>query len=347
MTKFLQDIYKQPAALQQSLDFSLGRGMKAMLEAQKLIRSSKYVIISSIGASWNAGVAIQAAFNEAGYTALLYDSSEFLHFTRIPANAAVILPSRSGKSVEVVQSVSKCRAAGAKIIAITNDPQSPLALGSDVLLDTHVEFDHSISVNTYTSIILVGQLLAVQSGRLLTDQESEQTISKAFIQISQKIGHWHENIALSGWLNSAFATYFLGRGVSFSTACEAMLIWQEGAKHPATAMTTGAFRHGPQEVLVNQMNIAIWIDNLISRENDFKLIADIQAQGVKVFAIGTGLPANLCEFKIEMPDIHHVFQPLINIIPIQLATDIFAALKGENPDGFRFCNFVVESEGGL
>ncbi|KAF0237955.1 MAG: glucosamine--fructose-6-phosphate aminotransferase [Prolixibacteraceae bacterium] len=347
MTKFLQDIYRQPEALQDSMGFTLSEGMHALGEAQKLIKGARYVFIASIGASWNAGLAIQAAFNEAGITTQLFDSAEFLHFTKIPKNTVVILPSRSGKSVEIVQSVTKCREAEAKIISITNDPQSPLGKGSDVCLDTHVDFDHSISVNTYTSIVLIGQLLAVFAGNLLTVKEAEKSITNALSATTPNISVWHEQIELSDWLNRDYASYFLGRGGNLASAYEAMLIWQEGAKHPASAMSTGAFRHGPQEILINKMNIGIWVDNRVARTNDFTLIGDILKQGVKVLTIGTDIPEDLGGLKIEIPEIHPVFQPLINVIPAQLATDIFSALKGENPDGFRFCKFVVETDGGL
>ena len=144
-----------------------------------------------------------------------------------------------------------------------------------------------------------------------------------------------------------YSTYFLARGANLASAFESMLIWQEGAKQPASAMTTGAFRHGPQEILINPINIGIWIDQEIARENDFKLINDMHAQGVRILTIGNKLPADLKGLKIEMPEIPYSFQPIINIIPMQLAVDRFANIKGEDCDSFRFCNFVVEHEGGL
>ena len=160
MTKYYEDILKQPVQLQHSLDYTLNDGWVEVEKAVRLIRPAKTIYISSIGASLNAGLAIQATFNEAGMPTHLCDSSEFLHFTNIPENSVVILLSRSGQSVEVVKAVWKCRDAGAKIISITNSAGSVLAQQSDVCLLTHVDFDHSISVNTYTSIILTGQLLA-------------------------------------------------------------------------------------------------------------------------------------------------------------------------------------------
>ena len=42
---------------------------------------------------------------------------------------------------------------------------------------------------------------------------------------------------------------FLRRGSGLGSAYEAGLLWEEGAKSPATAMGTASFRHGPQEMV--------------------------------------------------------------------------------------------------
>jgi len=161
MTKYFEDILKQPEQLKRSLDYTFSDGWAEVEKAIRMIRAAETIYISSIGASLNAGLAIQATFNENGIPTHLCDSSEFLHFTNIAENSVVILLSRSGQSVEVVNSLAKCRAAGAVIISITNSAESALGQKSDVCLLTQVDFDHSISVNTYTSIILTGQLLAI------------------------------------------------------------------------------------------------------------------------------------------------------------------------------------------
>jgi hypothetical protein len=38
---------------------------------------------------------------------------------------------------------------------------------------------------------------------------------------------------------------------------------------------------------------------------------------------------------------------LIEIIPIQIAAERLAILRGEDPDSFRLCSYIVENEGGL
>ncbi len=347
MTKLLSDIISQPGQLLQSMDHSLSAGWNTMNQAADMVRSADRVYITGIGASWNAGLAIQAAFNETGKEAVLYDSSEFLHFQKPQANATVIFLSRSGKSIEVVGSLATCRAAGARTIVITNDGESPLARDSDICLLTRVNSDHGISVNTYTSVILTGQILASCLSPSFSGTATARALEHVMGQVALKMNQWQDRINGSGWLEQDAPAYFLARGGNLASAFESMLLWHEGVKHPAVAMTTGSFRHGPQEVLVQNIPVGLWLDDREAREHDFRLLVDLQKAGIKTLAMGSDMPAGLEGLVMEIPGIQNPFQPLINIIPMQLAAERLSRLKGEDCDAFRFCRPVVDREGGL
>jgi len=347
MTKLLSDIISQPGQLLQSLDHSLSAGMNTMNQAAKVLRSADRVYITGIGASWNAGLAIQAAFNETGKEAVLVDSSEFLHFQKPQVNATVIFLSRSGKSVEVVGSLVLCKAAGARTIAITNDGDSPLARGSDICLLTRVSFDHGISVNTYTSLILTGLILASCLSPSFSGTATARALEHVLGQVALKMNQWQDHISGSGWLQQDAPAYFLARGGSLASAFESMLLWHEGVKHAAVAMTTGSFRHGPQEVLVRGVPVGMWIDDRAARDHDFRLLVDLQKAGIKTISMGSDMPAGLEGLVLEIPAVPYPFQPIINIIPMQLAAEQLSRLKGEDCDSFRFCMPVVDREGGL
>jgi glucosamine--fructose-6-phosphate aminotransferase (isomerizing) len=347
MSRYLNDILDQPGQLLQSLQYSADAGGRALKKAAGLITGAKYVFITAIGASWNAGIAIQAAFNEAGVQAVLCDAADFLYFTRIPPGSAVIFLSRSGKSVELVQALPKCKLAKASVISITNAPDSPLAEGSDACLLTSVRFDHSISVSTYSSIILTGLLLTQyfrpqHPGLLIYD-----ALMEPLRETTGRLTEWREIIEEAAWPEKNAHTYFTARSASLASAHESMLLWEEVAKQPASALTTGAFRHGPQEIINNPLNMAVWLESNIARDHDVQLVNDLVAKKVNVLTIGQELPERLKGHKISVPPCPWLFSPVINIIPLQLAAEKLARMKGIDPDVFFYCNFIVESEGGL
>lgn len=348
MTKYLNDIFNQPGQLQQSLQYAVTTGNEPLQAASTLIKKSKHVFITAIGASWSAGLAIQSAFNQAGIQSMLCDAADFLHYTKIPADAVVIFLSRSGKSIEVVNALPKCKTANASVIAVTNAPESPLAKGADICLLTNVAFDHSISVSTYTSIILVGLLLAevIEKGKI--SQALHTAVNDGLENVKQNIQQWQQQIETSEWLkNIQPYVYFLGRGINLATAHESMLLWQEAAKQPASALTTGTFRHGPQEIIKNPLSIAVWMEDGVVKKHDIALVNDLASKGVKLLMIGSNLPADANAEKFEIPAMPGFFSPVINAIPIQLAAEKLARSKSIDPDNFYFCNFIVESEGGL
>ena len=60
-------------------------------------------------------------------------------------------------------------------------------------------------------------------------------------------------IAGHDWFAPGRVVHFLGRGGSLGSCYEARLLWEEGAKSEATALGTGSFRHGPQEIVVAEL----------------------------------------------------------------------------------------------
>jgi glucosamine--fructose-6-phosphate aminotransferase (isomerizing) len=346
-TALFTDILKQPAQLAASLSHMLGAGKPALDEAAAVLRKAGTVVIAGIGASWHAGMAMQAQLLARGRRALLIDASELLHSAEVPHGATVVLLSRSGKSTEIVQLVEKCRSRSATVIAITNQPNSPLAQGSDIVLNTCTEFDHAVSVTSYTAIALAGSLLALEA----TDrsaQSAHDDLSQPLIDAGAAIPEWRRTIDSSGWLGDGSGfTYFLARGPSLASCHEARLLWEEAAKKPATALTTSGFRHGPQEIVRAGLNIGIWIDAERMRTQDLDLARDLRTLGARVLVIGQRLEEGAGDCILRLPPIPAQWQFLIDVIPIQIAAERLAAVRGEDPDSFRLCSYIVEDEGGL
>lgn len=347
MTRLLKDILDQPTQLLHSLDYSLQAGSGPLQQAADLISRAHNVFIVAIGASWSAGIAIQAAFNEAGVQAVLCDAADFLYFTKIPPQSAIIFLSRSGRSIELVNALPRCQSANAVIISITNAPDSELARHSTVCLFTSVRFDNSISISTYSSIILTGLLLAQCINPSDTGLPVQDVFKEAIGETIDRIPAWQAVLAAEDWVDANRHTYFMARGAEVASAYESRLLWEEAAKQPATALTTGAFRHGPQEIINNGIHVAIWIGNETARNHDCKLVNDLVEKQVNVLSIGSNLPKELKGHKIELPSLPCLLSPVIGIIPMQLASEKLAGKKGVDPDVFLYCNFVVEAEGGL
>jgi glucosamine--fructose-6-phosphate aminotransferase (isomerizing) len=342
----LQDILRQPAELRRVLDYWSREAKPEIEKAAAAIRSAKHVYLTGIGSSWHAALTVGPMFYHSAQPVYLLEASELVQFSEFPAGSVVIGISRSGRSIEIVQLVEKARAQGARIIGISNVADGTLARKADFPIVVPVAMDHAISVNTYTTLALAAGVLAktaVSKSDWLYAEELLSAIDAAGAAISA----WQKQIAESKWLAPGRTTYFLARGGSLGSSNEARLLWEEGVKFPATAMGTGVFRHGPQEIVREGMRFGIWLDAARMREQDLATASDLQKLGASVMLIGQGIPDRDADLIFQLPRIPGEWQFLIDCIPVQLAAEQLARMSGVDSDTFRLCSFVVEDEAGL
>jgi len=284
--------------------------------------------------------------NQAGRPAHLVEASELLLFVELPADSAIIVISRSGRSIEVVQLVEKAKRSGVMVIGITNSPEGSLAKEAEFPIVVTIELDHAISVNTYSTLAAAAGVLAKTVTDRFEAPEASELLS-AVDEAGRAIPGWQKQMATSKWFVPGRTTYFLARGSSLGSAQEARLLWEEGVKAPATAMGTGFFRHGPQEMVREGMRFGIWLDAERMREQDLATVRDLQKLGVSVMLFGQEVPEGVADLTLQLPKTTREWQFLIDCIPVQLAAEQLARMSGEDSDTFRLCSFVVKDEAGL
>src|SRR6267154_2428853 len=174
MTHFLRDILRQPTELQRTLEHLSGAGQGALDAAIAAVGSARRVYLSGIGSSWHAGLNVAALFQGGGRPVYLVDAAEMVQFAAMPAGAVLIVISRSGRSVEIVQLLAKARESGATVIGITNAPDGALAREAQIAIVVPVALDHAISVNTYATLALAAGILA--------DSVVAETAGRDFLQ---------------------------------------------------------------------------------------------------------------------------------------------------------------------
>jgi|SRR5579859_968436 len=358
MTHFLRDILRQPEELERTIEYLCRPRLPAVVAAAEAIRGARHVYLTGIGSSWHAALNVSMLFHQYAHPVYLHDAAELLAFAAFPKDSAMIIISRSGKSTEIVQLAAKARKAGVTVIGITNVPEGTLAKAAHHAIVIPIALDHAISVSTYTTLALAAGLFASSMTGAL-HSALNASLSKAFEEAGRTILRWQEQIAASAWLKPHSTTYFLARGSSLGSAYEARLMWEEGVKTPATAMGTGSFRHGPQEIVApragssqpetahNAIRFGIWIDGAQMREQDLALTRDLGKLGARVMLIGQRLAQDAGDLVFQLPAIPSEWQFLIDIIPAQLVAERLSRLSGVDCDTFRLASYVVEDEGGL
>jgi glucosamine--fructose-6-phosphate aminotransferase (isomerizing) len=345
-THFLQDILRQPVELERVIRYLSGAGRQTLEKAAAAVRGARHVYLTGIGASWHAALNAGALFHLGGRPVYLQDAAELLHFAEIPPDAVFVVLSRSGRSVEIVRLLAKARESGATVVGVTNAPDGPLAKESQIPIVAPAALDHGISVGTYSTLALAaGALASATLGSF--DNRLVDSLSGAVAETVRLNGIWQGQIADSVWLAPGASHYFLARGSSLGSCHEARLLWEEGAKSPATSVGTGAFRHGSQEMVMEGSRFGMWINATEMREEDLAVARDLRRLGASVMLIGQNLPEDAGDLVLQLPGTPPRWQFLVDIVPAQLAAERMSRLSGVDCDTFRVCSYVVEGEHGL
>ena len=346
MTRFLNDVLRQPTALASTIEFLAGAGRNTLDDAASALRQASHIYLTGIGSSYHAAIAAAATFYRAARPVYLQDAAELSHFSSLPRGSVVIILSRSGESAEILKLLANARESNAIVVGLTHAEGSSLAREAQIPFVVPVQFDHAISVNTYTCMAASANILAatvIDAFRSATRDE----LLRAIVAVSERIGGWQRQIVSSSWLSRGSTYYFLARGSSLATCHEARLLWEEGAKHPATAMGTASFRHGPQEIVSDGLRFGIWTDPEHMRQEDFAVARDLKKLGASVMLVGHQVPEDAGDLVLQMPLAPQGWQFLIDVVPAQLAAARLAEISEVDCDSFRICSYVVRGEYGL
>ena len=138
------------------------------VNAINLILSTKgRLIVAGIGKSANIASKMVATFNSTGQPAVFLHAADAIHgdLGNIQEGDVVICISKSGNTPEVKALVPFIKNMGNKIIALTGNPKSFLAIKSDFILDVSVEKEacpnNLAPTSSTTAQLVMGDAIAV------------------------------------------------------------------------------------------------------------------------------------------------------------------------------------------
>jgi glutamine---fructose-6-phosphate transaminase (isomerizing) len=287
--------------------------------AAAAIRDARRVILSGMGASLYGAMQLAQQV-----PAITIEASELLHYNvEVARDAVVVLVSRSGETVEVVNVLPKLRGVNATIIGITNEPGTTLAREADIALLVNSGKDEAVAVQTYTGTAMLMLLLGAAAAGQDVASEAKQVGER----MSRTIAAARE---LSWeWLRDLSQIYVLGRGPSLASAHEGALLFNETAKLPSVPISSGNFRHGPVEVVDGSFGAFVFASDPRTRSLDEALAKHIQSRGGRVHVVSAE---------------SGYFAPVLEIVPLQFAAYHVALMRGFTPGQFRYISIVTTSE---
>jgi glucosamine--fructose-6-phosphate aminotransferase (isomerizing) len=288
LSPFERDIAAQPEALRA---FAHTDGHPALAA----LRPGTYdrIVLTGMGSSHDAALPTWRRLVRAGLPAWWADTGQLLDAPElITATTLLIVTSQSGSSGEVV-SLLRSRPRPATLVAVTNDPASPLAAAADLTVALHSGDEATVSTKSYLNSLAAHDLLAAT----LTGTAPDDVLAVA--KAVEEFGAAAELAPRAGELVAAASPRlaYIGFGDHAATARYAGLITKEGAKIAAEGFIGGQFRHGPLELAGPGLTAVLFgSDDPAGNVSLERLATDLTEAGSAVIAVaaldrpGTALP---------------------------------------------------------
>jgi glucosamine--fructose-6-phosphate aminotransferase (isomerizing) len=333
MSNLQREIHEQPQVLAGLLEREgdNARHIAADLRA----RGVAYVIIAARGTSDNAaryGQYLLGAHNRLPVG--LATPSLFSIYARPPRldGGLVIGISQSGQSTDIVAVLAEARRQGVPSLAISNDPNSPLAAQAEYVLPLHAGAERAVAATkTYTAELAA---LALLSCALADDVERLATLRQA-------VGAVQEVLENEGAIAAAVERYrymetcvVLGRGYNYATAFEIALKLKELNQLVAESYSSADFMHGPIAVVGSGFPALVVAPSGAMFDTMHAFTLELKSRGAEPIVI-SDRPELLAEAMtpLRLPaGVPEWLSPLVAVVPGQLFALHLTRIKGNDPD---------------
>jgi len=330
----LQDeIHQQPQVLATLLDQETDNTRR--IAADLLARDIRYVIIAARGTSDNAARYGQYLFGAYNHLPVgLATPSLFSVYRQPPKlnDCLMIGISQSGQSPDIVAVLEEGKRQGAPTLAITNEPESPLAAQAEHIISLHAGKEQAVAATkTFTSQLAA---LALLSCALSNDTERLEALQHIPSAVELVLGQ--EALVARGVERYRYmeTCVVLGRGYNYATAFEIALKLKELNYLLAEAYSSADFMHGPIAVVGSGFPALVVAPSgkMFSTMRAFSL--ELKSRGADLLIISDEC-ALLDEAVTPLPlpkDIPEWLSPIVAVVPGQLFALHLTLTKGNDPD---------------
>lgn len=339
-----KEIHEQPSVLSRLLKEEASQIQSLARAIQNL--GIKHIIIAARGTSDNAArYAKYLLGTQNELTVTLATPSLVSVYNRPPdfGNALVLGISQSGQSPDIVSVLEEARRQGTLTTALTNNPDSPLAATSDVVVRLHAGEEKSVAATkTYTTEIMA---IALFSALLSEDQKMMAVLNDVPTQIEEILGLSERIELLVPRYRYMQRCVVVSRGFNYATAFETALKLKELTYTIVEPYSTADFLHGPFAMVDDGFPVIVYAAS--GRVEPFlrDFIAKSIEHRAEVIAITNVADiASMTPYSLKMPEyIPEWASPLSFIVAGQLFAMYLAETRGLDIDTPRSLRKVTET----
>ena len=340
----LKEIVEQPD--------SLADTMRGRLEAEpgevhlggirdvaKTLAHARRVILTACGTAWHAGLVGEFLFEALARipTEVEY-ASEFRYRNPIIDEGTVVIAiSQSGETADTLAAVREARLKGALTLGIVNVVGSTIARETDAGVYLHCGPEIGVaSTKAFSSQLVVLIMTAMFMGRRrhLAPQEARELIGglQAVPDLVRTVLALNEAIHAVAEAHKDCPNWlYLGRGYNYPVALEGALKLKEISYVHAEGLPAAEMKHGPIALITEEMPVVFLANRGLQYEKVLSNMEEVRSRGGQVIAVaseGDEEIRRLARHVLYVPDVAEPFQPIVNVVPLQLLAYHVAVLRG-------------------
>lgn len=241
-------------------------------------------------------------------------------------NTLFLLLSQSGRSPDLLLSAKAARRAGALVVALVNDEQSPLAQLAEIVLPIRAGPETSVAA---TKSFLASLCAAV---RLTASWSADEVLTGALSQLPDQLEKawncdWSEAAAD---LVPAQQMFVLGRGPTLAIAQEAALKFKETCGLHAEAFSIAEVAHGPMELVREGFPILVFAPEERAAVGLSELLGRFASRGARIWVAGEN---DYGQRRLTVvPGLHPALAPIAMTLSFYRLVEQVARARGRDPD---------------
>jgi glutamine---fructose-6-phosphate transaminase (isomerizing) len=357
----VKEIYDQPGVVRACLDAYIAADWNASAKTspihlnlpENLFADLEQIQILACGTSWHAGLVGKYLLEQlADIPTTVHYASEFRYAPPpLMPNTLTIGITQSGETADTLAALAmeKERRASrggkfeARLLGITNRPESSLARQVSHIIDAHAGIEIGVAATkSFTAQLMTFYCLALDLAyrrQTLALGRIEEIITGLHLlpaQIEMVLGSQERYIEeLAHGFAETQDFIFVGRGINFPIALEGALKLKEISYIHAEGYPAGEMKHGPIALLDAKVPVvAIAVPGSVYE----KVLSNAQeakardSRLIGVTQMSDSEAAEIFDDLLPVPPVDELLSPILTVIPLQLLAYHIAARRGLDVD---------------
>jgi glucosamine--fructose-6-phosphate aminotransferase (isomerizing) len=344
----LKEIYEQPKAVRDTLRPRI-RDNDIVIDELNMsdeeIKKLKKIFIVACGSAYHTGTTGKYVIEDLAKLPVEVDLASEFRYRKplLTEDTLTIIISQSGETADSLAALREAKRQGCKVLGIINVVGSSIAREADNVMYTWAGPEIAVATTkAYSTQLSALYLLAMHFAKVRgsVDQDTFDKLLKKLQELPDQIQSILDNkVPEIQYIASKFVavkdSFFIGRGLDYTTALEGSLKLKEISYIHSEAYPAGELKHGPI-ALIEEGTL---VTALLTQEELYKKtvsnIVEVQSRGARVLAVvneGYEDAAKVSDMMITIPVTDQHFTTSLAVVPLQLLSYYVAVGKGIDLD---------------